>query len=59
VTKLDLMPYLDFDLPAFQELVTGLNPGVPILPLSARSGEGMAAWLGWLTEKLKTPPVTR
>jgi hydrogenase nickel incorporation protein HypB len=48
VTKLDLLPYLDFDLDAFRQLVHGLNPDAPILPLSARAGAGMAAWLDWL-----------
>jgi hydrogenase nickel incorporation protein HypB len=48
VTKIDLLPYLDFDLPAFQQLVRGLNPRASILPLSARTGEGMPAWIAWL-----------
>jgi len=50
VTKLDLLPYLDFDLPAFRELVRGLNPNAPILPLSAQTGEGMEAWVHWVEQ---------
>lgn len=52
VTKADLMPYLDFDLDAFRTLVKGLNPDAPVLFLSAQTGEGMAAWLGWIVENV-------
>ncbi len=48
VTKADLMPYLDFDLDKFRELVHGLNPNAPVLSLSAKTGEGVAAWVEWL-----------
>ncbi|MBN1873271.1 MAG: hydrogenase nickel incorporation protein HypB [Anaerolineae bacterium] len=49
VTKSDLMPYLDFDLPLFKQLVRGLNPNAPVLVLSAKTGEGMDDWLEWLS----------
>ncbi|MGC9399315.1 MAG: hydrogenase nickel incorporation protein HypB [Anaerolineae bacterium] len=52
VTKADLFPYLDFDLDAFRELVHGLNPDVPVITLSAKTGEGMGAWLNWLETQL-------
>lgn len=48
VTKVDLLSYMDFDLAEFRRLVQGLNPRAPILPLSARTGEGMEAWYAWL-----------
>ncbi len=48
VTKSDLMPYLDFDLDAFRELVHGLNPEAPVLVVSAKTGDGMDAWIEWL-----------
>ncbi len=48
VTKADLMPYLDFDLDSFRELMAGLNPAAPVLVLSAKTGEGLAAWLDWV-----------
>jgi hydrogenase nickel incorporation protein HypB len=50
VTKADLLPYLDFDVDAFRELVHGLNPDAPVITLSAQTGEGMGAWLNWLEE---------
>lgn len=48
VTKTDVLPHMDFDLAEFRRLVHGLNPRAPVLPLSARTGEGMEAWLEWL-----------
>lgn len=48
ISKIDVLPHFDFDLDKFQKAVTGLNPGVLILPLSARTGEGFEAWIDWL-----------
>lgn len=53
VTKTDVLPYMDFDLAEFRRLVQGLNPRAPVIPLSARTGEGMEAWLEWLKEAVK------
>lgn len=52
VTKADLLPYLDFDVDTFRELVHGLNPQVPVLVLSAKTGEGMEAWMAWLEARV-------
>ena len=48
VSKLDVLPYFDFDLRALRENALGRRPGLEILPLSARTGEGFGAWLDWL-----------
>lgn len=53
VTKSDLLPYLDFDLETFRELVHGLNPNAPVIVVSAKSGEGIDTWVNWLEEKLR------
>ena len=52
VTKADLLPYLDFEVDTFRELVHGLNPKVPVLVVSAKTGEGMADWIAWLEGQL-------
>ncbi len=52
VTKSDLLPYLDFEVGTFRELVHGLNPNIPIIIVSAKTGEGMGDWIAWLEEKL-------
>jgi len=53
VTKSDLLPYLDFEVDTFRELVAGLNPNAPILVVSAKTGDGMDAWTNWVQERLE------
>ncbi len=48
LNKTDLLPYVDFDTRRLVADARRLNPGVTVLPLSARTGEGLDAWLGWL-----------
>jgi hydrogenase nickel incorporation protein HypB len=48
VNKIDLLPYLDFDLEKFLYHLDAVNPGVPRLLVSAKSGEGIDAWRDWL-----------
>ena len=52
MNKIDLQPYLDFDVAAFKKVVTGLNPAVKILPVSGRTGDGVEVWLAWLQGEL-------
>ena len=48
LNKTDLLPHVDFDVDRFVADARTLRPGVAVLPLSARTGEGMTAWLDWL-----------
>jgi hydrogenase nickel incorporation protein HypB len=48
VNKLDLLPHLDFDLEKLLYHLDAVNPGVPRILLSARTGEGVEAWSEWL-----------
>ena len=48
LNKADLAPYLTFDRAGFEADVRLLNPVVPILDISATSGQGMDEWLAWL-----------
>jgi hydrogenase nickel incorporation protein HypB len=48
INKVDLLPYVAFDLARFQKGVEQLNPGVTTFALSCRTGEGLPAWLGWV-----------
>ncbi len=50
VNKLDLAPYLDFDMDLFYRNVAAVNPTAKVFELSARTGEGVEPWLAWLTE---------
>lgn len=48
VNKVDVLPYFDFDLDAVRERVNKLNPNARVIPVSARTGEGMDEWAAWL-----------
>ena len=48
LNKTDLAPHCDADLAAYEANLRGINPKIDILRVSARSGEGMAQWVGWL-----------
>jgi hydrogenase nickel incorporation protein HypB len=48
LNKLDLMPYLDFDLDNFRMAVRALNADAPIFQVSCKTGEGIGDWVSWL-----------
>jgi hydrogenase nickel incorporation protein HypB len=50
LNKIDLVPYLDVDLDSYIARVREVNPTATILPVSARTGAGMADWFGWLRQ---------
>ncbi|MFC1989053.1 hydrogenase nickel incorporation protein HypB [Chloroflexota bacterium] len=53
INKIDLLPYLDFNVTSFNQVVTGLNPKVKIFPISCKTGEGLVAWFSWLEGEIK------
>lgn len=53
VSKIDLLPHLDFEPQRFAEHVRRVQPRAKLLQVSARSGEGLAAWLDWLTAQVR------
>lgn len=48
INKIDVLPYFDFDLEACKKRAKKLNPDITIIPISARTGEGMEEWTKWL-----------
>lgn len=50
ITKLDALPYFDFDMDKCVRRVKRLNPDIKIFPVSAKTGEGMEAFENWLFE---------
>ena len=48
VNKLDLLPYVDYDLQKVQRQALAINPNLRIFELSCRTGEGLEAWCDWL-----------
>lgn len=51
LNKIDLIPYLDFDEEQFTSDVRRLNPEMPILRVSCRTGEGVREWVEWLLKR--------
>ncbi len=51
ITKMDALPYFDFDLELVRKHVSHLNPDMKIFPVSAKTGEGMEALEQWLLEQ--------
>lgn len=50
VNKIDLLPYLDFDMDLFMANLRKVNPHAKVFEVSAKTGEGLGAWLEWLLE---------
>ena len=48
INKIDLLPYVDFDLETCTSYARSVNPSVNILPVSATTGEGVQAWYDWI-----------
>lgn len=53
LNKVDLMPYIDFNMDYFLKGLEMLNPGLQNFPISAKTGEGIEAWAAWLTAQLE------
>ena len=53
INKIDVLPYFDFDLEACKKHVLRLNPNIRIIPISARTGEGIDQWAAWLRTEIK------
>ena len=51
INKIDLLPYVRFNMDYFRKGVEMLNPNVKTFPLSCETGEGMQAWVDWLKGK--------
>jgi hydrogenase nickel incorporation protein HypB len=54
INKIDLLPYVPFDMEYFRKGVEILNPGLVTYPISCQSSEGMEAWYVWLNQQINT-----
>ncbi|HIK57140.1 MAG TPA: hydrogenase nickel incorporation protein HypB [Synechococcales cyanobacterium M55_K2018_004] len=57
ITKMDLAPYLDVDLERIIANVRQMNTTVKIIPVSAKTGEGLEVWLDWVRSVTKPTGV--
>jgi len=53
VNKIDVMEYFDFDLEAVKERARKINPNIKIIPISAKTGEGIEEWANWLRSEVR------
>ena len=53
VNKMDALDYFDFDLEAVKERAKKLNPKIKVIPISARTGEGIGDWANWIRAEVK------
>ncbi len=53
VNKIDALPMFDFDMDAVRQRALQRNPDIQVLPLSAKTGEGMDAWYQWLDNEIR------
>ena len=52
ISKTDLLPYVSFDISQVRDAIRKLRPEMPVIELSARTGQGLDRWVSWLEEKL-------
>ena len=53
INKIDLLPYVSFDMQHFRKGVEILNPGLVTFPLSCKTGEGLESWIDWIIQITK------
>ncbi len=54
INKIDLQPYVPFDMEFFQKGVEILNPGIVTFPLSCKTGEGLDRWFHWIDKEVNS-----
>ena len=52
INKIDVLPYFDFDMDKCREYVLRLNPNMKIIPICARTGEGVEEFAQWLRDEV-------
>lgn len=52
INKIDLLPYVDFDMTACVDHARRVNPDIEVLQVSATNGEGLDEWYGWLSARM-------
>lgn len=53
INKIDAIEYFDFNFEALDKRVKELNPHIKIIPMSAKTGQGVEEWTGWIREQVK------
>ena len=58
LNKIDLLPYVKFNIEQAKENIRKVNPGVEILEISCTTGAGMEEWFSWLEGKRASCPAS-
>jgi hydrogenase nickel incorporation protein HypB len=53
INKIDLLPYLKFDVDAFTKAIKGINQRAKIFPISCTTGQGIDEWVSWLSGQVR------
>lgn len=53
INKIDVLPYFEFDLLAVKERIRALNPNAKVIPVSARTEEGIYRWCDWIRKEMR------
>lgn len=53
INKIDVTPYFDFDLERCTEYIRMRNPDAKVIPICAKTGEGVEEWAGWLRQQVR------
>nr|WP_302596595.1 hydrogenase nickel incorporation protein HypB [uncultured Cellulosilyticum sp.] len=53
INKIDAKDYFDFDIEAVKERIRRLNPNAKVIPISAKTGEGIDEWARWLSQEVE------
>lgn len=53
INKIDVIPYFDFDMDKCKEYILLRNPKAKIIPICAKTGEGIEEWTKWLSENIE------
>ena len=51
INKIDVMPYFDFDMERCRENIAKRNPDAKVIPICAKTGEGIDKWVSWMKEQ--------
>lgn len=53
INKIDLLPYIEFDMAKAKENARSINPALTIFELSAKTGQGVDQWIAWLKKEVQ------
>ena len=53
INKIDVLPYFDFDMDKVKEYIAMRNPNAKVIPICAKTGEGVEEWTKWLAQEVR------